>query len=533
MKALPKVVDLATATETDLAMAVDIATDTLGSFFPQVETTAEKMAALERVTNVLGLATTSSNMTLETMFETIKDVAPVMRVAGSEIEEFATLTGFMANAGIKGTKSATALKNIILRLANPVPKVRKQLRKMKVEIEDSNGNFLKLSKILDQVRVKTAKMGSRQRAAALDILFGKRAIAGASVIFEKADQSIEDFEKSLKSTGRTTANIAEDMRKSLGNRLAALKSSAIELGFKFIEEFTDPADEGIQGLTKSIRKFDVKPIVEGVKDIANKLGRAFDFIQKNKEKIKDVIKVFIVLKAAIWGAKGAMFALNAVMLTGPIGAVALAVGGLITALGIMVIDLQKAGFTWEHIWTGMELTVVTATNGIRSAFVETVNAIIRGLNTLIRGGFGGDAFAKSLGIQAPEGLTQPISEIQSPELTVGRARQERLEGKLADLEKKRVASQLRKLGVRGAASGSFIPGAGVSGQFAAGAEKSILGKGLSQDIGAQVAASLYGSNPQAPKQKVEGTIRFENPPPGMSFEGNVNGQPITSNVGAQ
>jgi TP901 family phage tail tape measure protein len=520
-------------------MAVDIATDTMGAFFPAAETTAEKMAALERVTNVLGLSTTSSNMNLETMFETIKDSAPFMRMAGQEIEQFSTLTAFMANAGLKGTKSATMLKNVITRLANPVPKMRRELKRLNVQIEDENGNFLKLSKILDQIRAKTSKMGNRQRSATASILFGNRAIAGTEILLSKADVKIEDFEKSLNSMGRTTANIAEDMRKSLGNRLAALKSSAIELGFKFIEEFTDPADEGIQGLTKSIRKFDVKPIVEGVKDIANKLGRAFDFIQKNKEKIKDVIKVFIVLKAAIWGAKGAMFALNAVMLTGPIGAVALAVGGLITALGIMVIDLQKAGFTWEHIWTGMELTVVTATNGIRSAFVETVNAIIRGLNTLIRGGFGGDAFAKSLGIQAPEGLTQPISEIQSPELTVGRARQERLEGKLADLEKKRVASQLRKLGVRGAASGSFIPGAGVSGavesqsQFAAGAEKSILGKGLSQDIGAQVAASLYGSNPQAPKQKVEGTIRFENPPPGMSFEGNVNGQPITSNVGAQ
>jgi hypothetical protein len=519
-------------------MAVDIATDTMGAFFPAAETTAEKMEALQRVVNVMGLATTSANMNLETMFETVKDVAPSMRMAGQEIEQFSTLTAFMADAGLKGTKSATALKNMITRLANPVPKMRKELRRLNIQIEDENGNFLKLSKILDQVRAKTAKMGTRQRAATTSILFGNRAIAGASTLFANADKKIEDFEKRLRSTGRTTKDIAEDMRKSLGNRLAALKSSAIELGFKIIEEFTDPADKGIQGLTKSIRELDVKPIVADIKSIASDMGDAFRFLRDNKEQIKEFIKFLIVFKGATMGAKGAAFVFSDVLLAsaGAVATVKVAVFGLLAAIGVILVDLKAAGVTWEHIWVTIELTAVRAMNGMRTAFQETINFFIRGINGIMKAQHRlKTAVPRALGLPT-EAAPESIPEVFTPGLIEGKRKAFKLLTRQKDLEKARIASERKKLGLRGAVD---VPGAATSGaiasqsQFAAGAEKSILGKGLSQDIGAQVAASLYGSNPQAPKQKVEGTIRFENPPPGMSFEGNVNGQPITSNVGAQ
>ena len=53
------------------------------------------------------------------MGETFKYVAPAAGAMGYSIQDMAVSIGLMANAGIKGSQSGTALRSTITRLAKP------------------------------------------------------------------------------------------------------------------------------------------------------------------------------------------------------------------------------------------------------------------------------------------------------------------------------------------------------------------------------------------------------------------------------
>jgi len=182
MSMLPGVVDLATTAGMDLARATDIASDSLGAFGLMTKDTAQLQTNLSRVTDVMAATVTSANTDMEQLFETMKMAGPVATNAGASIETFNTMAATMANAGIKGSLAGTALRTAFVNLAAPTAGAKGWLKKLKVEIKDSNGNMRDMFDIMNQLRKGTAKMGNVQKTAAMNAIFGKRAVAGMTVV---------------------------------------------------------------------------------------------------------------------------------------------------------------------------------------------------------------------------------------------------------------------------------------------------------------------------------------------------------------
>lgn len=108
------VLQLAVASEEDLAMVSGIVTDSLSDFGLTVKDTAH-------FSDVLAAAVTSSNTNGSIMSETFKKSASVARALGYSIEDVAVAMGLMANSGVKGSIASTALRNTFNGLPKGVP----------------------------------------------------------------------------------------------------------------------------------------------------------------------------------------------------------------------------------------------------------------------------------------------------------------------------------------------------------------------------------------------------------------------------
>lgn len=377
MAALPQVTNLAVVADTDLARATDIASDALGSFNLMTKDSVKLTENLTRINDVFAKTVTSANTDMEMLFETMKDAGPVMTAAGAGVETFAALTGKMADAGIKGSKAGTTLKNIFLRLQAPERQAAVLMKKLRLELIDSDGKLRDITEILGDFNKATSKMGKAQKAAAVNTIFGKRAIAGVSVLLAQGKDELQAYRKTLIESGGAAQDMADIIDKSLGNRLKALRSAAIEMGFKFIDAFKEKIPGAIDSAVEAVRKFDVKAAIEGIKNFASNVSKVIKLLKDLRPLIEIAAILWISYKVAVqaviavkaitffWGMAAALKAagtaqgfLNVAMLANPIGVVALAVAGLVTA-GVMLYR------QWDNIKVLWNLMVSDIGDGIR------------------------------------------------------------------------------------------------------------------------------------------------------------------------
>ena len=124
---------------------VHIVTDALTAF----GLTAEDAAVFS---DVLAQASSNSNTNVGMMGETFKYVAPVAGALKFSIQDTAVAIGLMANAGIKGSQSGTALRSIMSRLTKPTSEVQGAMEKLGLSITDSDGNMKSFREIMVDIR---------------------------------------------------------------------------------------------------------------------------------------------------------------------------------------------------------------------------------------------------------------------------------------------------------------------------------------------------------------------------------------------
>lgn len=355
MALLPRTVDLATVGEMDLARATDIASDALGAFGLMTDDTAQLTKNLNRVNDVFAKTITSSNVDLETLFDTMKMAGPIFDLVDAGIEEFSATAGLIGSAGIKGTIAGTTLRQAMLSLSAPTKNARKEFAKLNIALSDSKGNLRDPVTLLGEFAKKTEEYGTTQKAAAIKTIFGQRAIAGVSKLLDLGGDKIDDYRVRLQKAGGASKEMADNIRQSLQNRLAALKSALIEVGFKFIDAFGKKAPGMIDKAIDAVRKFDIDKAVESIGSFAKFIGAT---VKKVKElsplliglvagfaayravmisiAALESIRFFFALARALRAAAVSQGILNAIMALNPVVAIATAIALLITGIVLLV-----------------------------------------------------------------------------------------------------------------------------------------------------------------------------------------------------
>lgn len=227
IKAMPGMLNLASAGAIDLGAAADIASNVLTGFNLKAEDTG-------RLGDVLTNAFTTSNVDLRMLGETMKYVAPVASATGVSLEQAAAMAGQLGNAGIQGSNAGTALRAVISRLSAPTGAAAKALQDLGIQTQDANGNLRSVPDILADMNGAMDGMGTAAKQGITSTIFGLEAASAATVLLGSAGSGeLQKYTESLKKAG-TAQKVAEKMNTtaigSLKRLGSAVESIAITVG---------------------------------------------------------------------------------------------------------------------------------------------------------------------------------------------------------------------------------------------------------------------------------------------------------------
>ena len=396
MAGMPGLLDLAAASNTDLARTADIVSDDLTAFGLSAEH-AGHMA------DVFAKTSTSTNTTVEMLGETMKYAAPVAHAFGASLEETAALTGLMANSGIKASAAGTALRSGFLRLAGTSAKSTKAIEEMGLSLseataqqeearaalaslgiamDDTNGPR-KMGAIVRDLADKTKDMSKEQRLATLATIFGTNAASAWVAVIDQGPDALDQLTKELENSDGAAAAMAETMQNNARGAMVRLQSAtesvAISIGGTMLPTLAELGDSLANEaayvskvasehpeLTEAIIKtsFAVMGMV-----IAYKAARAIYYsvvaakaayvLATNSETLASARSTIAsgIHKAAMLGgtiatyaAAAAQWALNAAMTANPIGLVIIAVVALIAAFVWLGTHFQAVSEFCTSMW---------------------------------------------------------------------------------------------------------------------------------------------------------------------------------------
>lgn len=345
---MPGLLNLAASSGTELGRSSDILSDLLGAF----GSTAKDSGKL---VDILAAATSSANVDMETLFETLKVAAPIGIAAGQSIEGITTATALLGNVGIKGSMAGTALKNAFVNLAAPAASGSKALKELGINVSDSNGNMLPLEQIMVKLGKSAKNLSQVKRIEVFDAIFGKIAMAGA-INLEKAVNS-GDFAKMLKNL-QNSAGVAEKMAKikldSTQGSLTILMSSLEGVAITFGTILT-PAIKGAAEVLASLGE-PLQNIIENNKGLIAAVGGVAGALLALKvgmlaytAAIWLVTPAITALKVVLGTLKIAMIAFNAVASLNPLGAIVISIGLLIAGAVALVTHWDKVTETFRSL----------------------------------------------------------------------------------------------------------------------------------------------------------------------------------------
>jgi len=323
--AMPGIISAAEASGEDLAMTSDTVSSALNIW-------GLEASEASRVADVLAESANSTAAGILDMQYAFKYAGAPAAALGVSMEETAAAVGLMTNAGLQGENAGTALRASLLALLNPSEKNSKMMESMGIAITDAEGNFVGISKLVDNLSKSMEGQTDTQKAATLASLVGTEAVSGFLALMNAGPSEIDKMTASLEGSAGASKEAADKMKSGIGGSIeqltGSIESLAISLGDQLV------------------------PYVQIVADFLSNLVNKFN-------ELSDGTKKFIVVGTAI------------------VGLVSLLVAGL----GILMsfVGLVASGVGALAVAFGTTATVILSTVGIVLAIVAAVIALGVGL----------------------------------------------------------------------------------------------------------------------------------------------------------
>ncbi|WP_243153586.1 phage tail tape measure protein [Clostridium sporogenes] len=237
------IMNLAAASGEDLALVSDIVTDALTAFGMSAKDSAQ-------FADLLASAASNSNTNVSMLGESFKYVAPVAGALGHSAKDTAFALGLMANAGIKGSQSGTALRASLTNLAHPSKQMAEEMDRLGISLTDSNGKVKEGKALYDELRQKFSGLTDAQKTQSAATIFGKEAMSGMLSIINASDADYKKLYDSLSNCDGVAEEMANTMNDNLKGSLVLLGSAVEGAGIAFYEKFSAPAKEAVDNVAK-------------------------------------------------------------------------------------------------------------------------------------------------------------------------------------------------------------------------------------------------------------------------------------------
>jgi len=241
METTAAVLDLAAATQTDLAESARIVVNTLSGFTLEAEQS-------RRVADVFAEAISSSQANMSKLGVAMPVVSATMDDMGISLEETVAGLSLLFDKGGRAETAATGLRNAMKRLVEPTKEVSAGLESLGLSADDVNPKTHSLADI-----VETLGTAGFDTAASIKI-FGLENDAMTKLVSTGAD-ALRDFEKSLNGAAGAAETMKDVQLDSLSGQITLLKSAVDGAVISFGSTFATTIGNAATTLTSLVTKF--------------------------------------------------------------------------------------------------------------------------------------------------------------------------------------------------------------------------------------------------------------------------------------
>ena len=278
MGGIEGILSLAAASGESLGTTSDIVTDALTAF-------GMKASEAGHFADVMAVAASNSNTNVSLMGETFKYAGAMAGTLKYSIEDVALATGLMANAGIKGNMSGTALNSIFTRLSTNTNGATDALKKLGIAYFNSDGSARAFGDIMKELRDATADFTDEQKANLANTVAGTYAQKGFLAILNATTEDYEKLSKAVNNADGAAAKMAEIMMDNLQGAITLLQSAAdgVKISFggrmaPYIRSFAEWLTEQMPMIESALDE-----LMDWVDMKVDRMQRKFDKLTKTKE----------------------------------------------------------------------------------------------------------------------------------------------------------------------------------------------------------------------------------------------------------
>lgn len=284
------IMNLAAASGSDLATTSDIVTDAL---------TAMGYAAGDagKLADVMAAASSNANTNVELMGKTFQYAAPIIGALGMNMEDAAVAIGLMANAGIKGEKSGTALRSILTRLSAPPKECADAMEELGISLTDSNGKMKSLDAVMQDMRKSFSNLSETQQTQYAKSIAGQEAMSGLLAIVNAAPSDFNKLTKAVEASTGSAESMADTMNDTVGGQMTLLKSQIEGVQIQIFEKLAPALRKGIDTISNYISSLDWDAVADKLGKFAENAVDFFVKIIKNGDLIIETLKSI----AKVWG----------------------------------------------------------------------------------------------------------------------------------------------------------------------------------------------------------------------------------------
>lgn len=388
------IMNLAAASGEDLGSTSDIVTDAL---------TAMGYAAKDsgQLADVMAAASSNANTNVKLMGQTFQYAAPIVGALGYNMEDTAVAIGLMANAGIKGEKSGTALRSILTRLSAPPKECAEEMDKLGISLTDSEGNMKSLDQVMKDLRGAFSNLSETEQTSAAKHIAGQEAMSGLLAVVRAAPGDYEKLSKAVNNSSGAAEHMAKVMSDNVNGQMTLLRSKIEGIMIKVFERASSSIRKAIDTISKALDSVDWDSFAEGAGDAAEQAAKLFAFVVKNGDKIVTVLKAvamaFVTYRAvsiissvvtafqglftAIRAGQSIIEIFNATLAMNPYALIAAAVAGLGVALYDYIKAQQKATEAEWGLTSAQEENLAKARE-LKSAYDEMDSARQQSMNAI-------------------------------------------------------------------------------------------------------------------------------------------------------
>lgn len=297
LTALKPSLQLANLANVSMARSADISTNVLMTFGMQAK-------ELQGVVDLMATAVNNSNADIEQLANSLSYAGPAAKTAGFSIQDTTAAIETMANSGIKGSRSGSALRRMFTSLLNPTKKGTEVIQKYGLDILDAEGNTRSLSNIIGQLSTKMKDLPGPERLAAITNLVGVYASSAVTGLVDNAGQFAKFAEQNMNVAGagdRMEKIISDNLKFDWKEMLSSLEEVQLQAFSQLdgrLREATAKMSQYVLGL--------MEPYKEGT-DITS-LDRMLVQAQMGAEALAKIIAGIVAYKFASGNVFGALAA---------------------------------------------------------------------------------------------------------------------------------------------------------------------------------------------------------------------------------